>query len=130
LSLSSFFSTLALLLAAVGIYGLLTFGVIQRSAEIGIRVALGALRGNILWMIVREAAALLGFGIGIGIPLAIAAVRVAGNRFGGLLTGLKTVDEHTIVMATSILIAVAAIAVVSPAVRALRVDPMTALRNE
>jgi predicted permease len=129
-SLSSFFSTLALLLAAVGIYGLLTFGVIQRSAEIGIRVALGALRGNILWMIVREAAALLGFGIGIGIPLAIAAVRVAGNRFGGLLTGLKTVDEHTIVMATSILIAVAAIAVVSPAVRALRVDPMTALRNE
>jgi predicted permease len=128
--LSSFFSVLALLLACVGLYGLLTFAVVQRTGEMGIRMALGASRGDVVWMVMREALALAVIGVAIGVPCALAAARLASSQIAGLLFGLKASDPLTMVAAAVLLALVAAIAGYLPARRASRVDPMVALRNE
>jgi hypothetical protein len=128
--LSSFFSILALLLACVGLYGLLTFAVVQRTGEMGIRMALGASRGDVVWMVMREALALAVIGVAIGVPSALAVARLASSQIAGLLFGLKASDPLTMVAAAMLLALVAAIAGYLPARRASRVDPMVALRNE
>jgi len=128
--LSSFFSVLALLLACVGLYGLLTFAVVQRTSEMGIRMALGASRRDVVWMVMREALALAVIGVAIGVPAALAAVRLASSQIAGLLFGLKATDPLTMAAAAALLAFVAAIAGYIPARRASRVDPMVALRNE
>jgi predicted permease len=124
--LSGFFGLLALLLACVGLYGLMAYAVARRTNEIGIRIALGALRGDILWLVLRETILLVLVGLTIGLPAALAATRLISS----MLFGLTPTDPVTISMATFLLVAVAAFAGYLPARRASRVDPMVALRYE
>ena len=124
--LSSFFSVLALLLACVGLYGLLAFAVVQRTGEMGIRMALGASRGSVVKIILQQTLGLLGVGLAIGIVLALAAVRGVGT----LLYGLRPTDPFAILGAALLLAGVALVASYVPAYRASRLDPMKALRYE
>jgi predicted permease len=129
-TLSTFFSTLALALACIGLYGLLAFSVVQRTPEMGIRMALGAARGDVIWTVMREAILLVACGVAIGVPVALAAGRVASNQISGLLFGLRATDPMTIAVSTMLLAIVAIGAGYAPARRASRVDPMVALRAE
>src|SRR5215510_8380920 len=123
---ASFFGLLASLLACVGLYGVLSYAVARRTNEIGIRMALGAQRGDVIWLVLREALALVVAGVVIGLLASLAATRTAST----LLYGLEPDDPTTIAAATLLLLAVAALAGYLPARRAARVDPMTALREE
>src|SRR5256714_1234949 len=125
-SLSGFFGFLAGLLATVGLYGVISYTVARRTNEIGIRMALGAQRGHLVSMIMREAGLLLAIGLVVGAGLALAAARTATS----LLFGLKSTDPLTITLAIVALAAVAAAASFLPAHRASRLDPMVALRDE
>ncbi|HMD48417.1 MAG TPA: FtsX-like permease family protein, partial [Bryobacteraceae bacterium] len=125
-TLSGFFGVLALILATVGLYGVIAYMVARRRGEIGIRIALGAGRGNVLRLVLGEAALLLGAGLGIGSLLAIAAARTASS----LLFGLQPSDPSTIAAAIAFLALVAIAASFLPAWRAARLDPMNALREE
>ena len=124
--LASFFGLLALLLACVGLYGVMSSAVAQRTNEIGIRMALGAQRTNVLWLILREVLLLVGIGSTIGLAVSLATAKTAES----LLFGLKPKDPLTIVLATAFLFGVAVLAGYLPARRATRVDPMVALREE
>src|SRR5215471_16396361 len=124
--LSAFFGGLALLLAAIGLYGLMAYSVTRRTREIGIRMALGAQREPVRWLILRETLLLAAVGIAIGLPCALAASRLVAS----LLYGVSTKDPLTLTVISGILIAIAAAAGWLPARRATRVDPMVALRNE
>jgi ABC-type antimicrobial peptide transport system permease subunit len=125
-TLSSWFGVFALLLASIGLYGVLAYSVTRRTNEIGLRMALGAERGGVIWMVLREALLLVGTGIAIGVPLAFALARSVSS----LLYGLKPTDSLTISAAVVLLFVVAAVASYLPALRASRVDPMVALRYE
>jgi ABC-type antimicrobial peptide transport system permease subunit len=129
-TLSSLFSVLALLLACVGLYGLLSFGVVQRMGEMGIRMALGARRIQVVRMILREALTLVALGVVISVPVALGLGRVATNRIAGLLFGVTATDPAAIGGAAGVLTIVALLAGYLPARRASRVDPASALRNE
>jgi predicted permease len=124
--LASFFGLLALLLACVGLYGVMSYTVARRTNEIGIRMALGAQGRNVLWLVLREALTLVLVGLVIGLLASLAATKATTT----LLFGLKPNDPLTIISATLLLIVVAALAGYLPARRAARVDPMTALRDE
>jgi predicted permease len=125
-TLSSVFGALALLLACVGLYGLMAYTVARRTAEIGIRVALGARRDHITWLVLGETLWLTGAGIAAGVPLAIWAARYAKS----VLFGVGAADPLTIAATVAILIAVAVLAGHIPARRALQLDPTMALRHE
>jgi len=125
-TLSSFFGALAALIAAVGLYGVMSYLVVRRTNEIGIRMALGANRRNILRLVMREAATLLLVGLAAGAVLAMAA----GYAAGSLLFGLRPTDAGILGMAAGLLAAVTIPASYLPAWRAARLDPMTALREE
>ncbi len=125
-ALASLFSSLALLLASVGLYGVISYKVQRRTPEIGIRMALGAQTRTILWMVLREVLMLLVIGIALGIAAALASLRLVR----GLLFGLTPTDAPTIAAATAILMGVALLAGYLPARRASRVDPNSALRYE
>jgi predicted permease len=124
--LASGFSLLALLLAAIGLYGVMSYAVTRRTAEIGVRMALGALRPDVLRMILGEVLLLIAIGIGIALPVAFAC----GKFISGMLFGISVTDPTTVLISSAILIAVAALAGFLPALRASRVDPMVALRYE
>ncbi len=124
-TLGGFFGVVALLLAAVGIYGVMSQTVTRRTREIGIRMALGAEPGNVLWMMLRESLAMLGIGAAIGLPAALALTRYAES----LLFGVKPQDPATIAGAALLLLVVTAVAGFLPAQRATRVQPMEALRQ-
>jgi ABC-type antimicrobial peptide transport system permease subunit len=123
---SSLFGLLALLLAAIGLYGVIACGVARRTREIGIRMALGAPRTNVFWLVQRETVVLVMIGIGVGLPAALATTRLVRSR----LFGLSAMDPLTISVAIGVLIAVALVAGYLPARRAGKVDPMEALRTE
>ena len=125
-TLSGFFGFLAALLAAIGLYGVISYMVVQRTKEIGIRMAIGANRIDVVRMILREATLLTVTGLVIGAGLALAAAQAAKS----LLYGLKPRDPLTLVMAIVTLSAVAALASFLPAYRASRLDPLIALRYE
>jgi ABC-type antimicrobial peptide transport system permease subunit len=124
--LSTFFGLLALLLACIGLYGIMSYGVTRRTQEIGIRMALGARPGNVLWLVMRETLLLVLIGVAIGLPAALAATQLIAS----MLFGLMPNDPVTISAATIFMIGVAAFAGYIPARRAARVDPMIALRYE
>ena len=125
-SLSSAFGALALLLAGVGLYGLMAYAVNRRTNEIGIRMALGARPAEIAGMVLRETLLLVGLGLAIGIPASMIASRLIASE----LYGLKSSDGTTILLAILLLAGIAALAGYLPARRASRVDPMIALRYE
>jgi putative ABC transport system permease protein len=125
-TLSGAFGLLALVLACVGLYGVMSYGVAGRTNEIGIRMALGAQGRDVLWLILREAALLVGVGVGVGLPAALAAARLAT----GLLYEVTPADPVSVSLAVLLLCAVAALACYIPARRATQVDPMVALRYE
>jgi ABC-type antimicrobial peptide transport system permease subunit len=128
--LSSFFGLLALLLACVGLYGIMSYAVVRRTGEIGIRMALGAQRGNILGMVLTETLVLVTIGIALGIPASLMTTRLAASVISDLLYGLKATDVTTVGFAVVLLIAVAAVAGFLPARRASRIEPTIALRYE
>lgn len=124
--LSSFFGALALLLACIGLYGLMAYSVSSRTAEIGIRMALGAKPGTILRRVWREVLMLVGIGIIIGLPIA-----AVGSRWiAAMLFGVSAEDPASFAISSAALLAVGMLAGYVPARRASRVDPMSALRNE
>jgi ABC-type antimicrobial peptide transport system permease subunit len=123
--LLSFFGGLALLLACIGLYGTLSYAVARRTTEIGIRMALGAQRGNIVLMVLRGAMLMVVLGIGIGLPATLFATRA----ISALLYGLGPTDLITIVMASVALVAASGVAAYLPARRASNLDPMTAVRS-
>lgn len=125
-TLSGFFGFLAALLAAIGLYGVISYMVVQRTREIGIRMAIGADRVAVVKMILREAGMLTVAGLVIGTGLALAAAQAAKS----MLYGLKPRDPLTLVMAIATLSAVAALASFLPAYRASKLDPLEALRYE
>jgi len=124
--LSGFFAALAILLASIGLYGLMSYAVTRRSREIGIRVAVGAQRANVLWIVLRETLVLALFGIAIGIPSALAATRLIAS----MLFGLSPIDLPTITGVSLLLLLVALFAGYLPARRASAIDPIVALRTE
>lgn len=120
------FALIALLIAAIGIYGVLSYSVTQRTREIGVRVAMGAQRGHVVSLIVREGMLVAATGIAVGLVVAFAASRVLAT----LLYGIQPRDLATFAGATGALLLVAIVACYAPALRATRVDPMVALRCE
>ena len=120
------FAVLALIIACVGLYGTMSYTVTRRTGEIGIRMALGAHRRAVVWMILREVAALAFAGLAISIPAALAASKFIRS----FLFGAKPNDPLTLACAAAVLLAAALLAGYIPARRASRIDPMAALRNE
>jgi predicted permease len=125
-TLSGFFGVLAAALAMIGLYGVISYMVIRRTNEIGVRMALGARPREILIMVLREAASLLGVGLAIGAVLSVLGAMVAR----GLLFGLRPTDPKTVLMAITTLAVVAMIASYFPARWAASVNPIAALRDE
>jgi putative ABC transport system permease protein len=123
------FAGLALVLASVGIYGVISYSVAQREHEVGIRMALGAGRGDVFRMVIGQGLWLAITGIAIGGAAALVLAR-ALSSFSRLLFGVKANDSATFVLVSFILTGVAVLACYIPARRAMRVDPMIALRNE
>lgn len=124
--LLSFFGALALILASVGLFGVMSYSVVRRTGEIGIRMALGARRGQVIGGVLRETLVLAVAGIALGIPAALASARL----IRGFLFGLTPTDPATIAGVAAVLVIVALLAGFVPARRAARVDPLVALRHE
>jgi predicted permease len=125
-TLSGFFGLLALVLACIGLYGILSYGVASRTTELGIRMALGAQRGAVFWLILREALWLVLIGMAVGLPLIFALTRLAAT----LLFDLSPTDPVSLSAAALLLFGVALLAGYLPSRRATRVDPIVALRYE
>ena len=124
--LTSLFGLLALVLASVGLYGVTAYSVERRSNEIGVRMALGADRLNILRLVLRGALVQMGIALAIGIPVTI----VAGRAMATQLFGIKPYDPRILLMTSAALAFAAFLAAVVPARRAATLDPMRALRTE
>jgi ABC-type antimicrobial peptide transport system permease subunit len=122
----AFFGGLALLLASIGIYGLMSHAVARRTSEIGLRMALGARASEVVALVVKEVLWMVGAGIAVGVPVTLLASRL----ISGLLYGVAGSDPLVIAVSCSVLVGAAVVAAFVPARRAARIDPMTALRAE
>lgn len=125
-SLSSVFGVIALILVAIGVYGVIAYDVTRRMSEIGLRMALGAARAQVLGMVLTEATVIPLAGIVAGAPLAYAASRVAASILFGVLPG----DISSLLGAAALILAMAILAALIPAFRATRIDPVSVLRQE
>jgi ABC-type antimicrobial peptide transport system permease subunit len=125
-SLSVFFGVLALLLSAIGLYGILAYAVARRTGEIGVRMALGAQRRNVVSLVVREAIGQVTIGIAVGVIAVLATARLVAS----LLYGIRPNDPGNLLLAVAVFLLVAAAAAYLPARRASRLDPLLALREE
>ena len=135
--LLSAFAIVAMLLAVVGIYGVISWGVVQRTREMGVRMALGALRRDVMWLVLRRSSLLVLTGISLGLLGAFAITRVVGASLSEvgpgktpLLFGVKALDPITFIVAPILLAVVAILACFLPARRATKIDPLVALRYE
>jgi ABC-type antimicrobial peptide transport system permease subunit len=124
--LASTLGVVALLLSAIGLYALLAYTVTLRTGEIGIRMALGANRGDVRWMVVRQSLVVAACGVGLGLAASVAAT----NLLRALLFNVEPRDATTLAVSAGLILIVAAIAGYFPARRASRVDPLIALRAE
>jgi macrolide transport system ATP-binding/permease protein len=124
--LCSAFAILALVIACVGLYATVAYNVTRRTNEIGIRLALGAQPGRVVWMVLRQITLLVGVGIAIGLPIAYSASRLVRS----FLFGMKPNDPMTLILAVGLLLVSAVAAGYAPARRASQIDPLTALRHE
>jgi predicted permease len=120
------FAIVALAIACVGLYGTMAYGVARRTREIGIRIALGARRGTVVWMVLRDVCVLAVLGLAIGVPIA----RGTSQFIASFLFDMTPNDPRAIALAAATLFAAALAAAYGPARRASRIDPTTALRNE
>jgi predicted permease len=125
-ALSAFFGALAVMLAAIGLYGITSMAVTERTAEIGIRMALGAQRSDVLRLVLRDTSRLVLGGLALGVPLAI----LAGRAVSAMLFGIAPADPLNLLLCAAILIGAALLAAWLPARRATRTDPIAALRFE
>jgi putative ABC transport system permease protein len=124
--LSTAFGTVALTLAAVGLYGLLSRGIALRRREIGIRMALGARPAQVVRMVLAQGGSLVASGLLVGLPLAAGAARLVSS----LLFEVTPGAPHTFIVVTAVLTAVASVAMIAPARRAAAVDPVVALSSD
>ncbi|HSA54987.1 MAG TPA: ABC transporter permease [Gemmatimonadaceae bacterium] len=124
--LASGFGLVALLLAAIGLYGVMSYAITRRTGEIGLRVALGAGRGNVIRLVLGDALRLVFIGVAVGVPLALASTRLLRNQ----LYGVTAADPVAMGVALAVLLTSAIVAALLPAVRASRVAPVVALREE
>jgi predicted lysophospholipase L1 biosynthesis ABC-type transport system permease subunit len=124
--LTSIFSMLATGLAGFGLFGVLSHAVARRTPELGLRMALGASRSNVLWSVVRDALWLVMCGVLLGLPLAV----LGGNLVSALTFGITPYDAFSVVAGFVVLLGIGAACSLVPALRAARVDPMMALRQE
>jgi ABC-type antimicrobial peptide transport system permease subunit len=125
-ALSLAFGILAMCLAAIGLYGVIAYAVARRTGEIGVRMALGALPGDVIRMVLLDAVRMVGAGILIGLVAAFALGRYVESQ----LFGIHAANAAIYAIAAGVLIAVAAVAAFAPARRASRIDPLSALRYE
>jgi ABC-type antimicrobial peptide transport system permease subunit len=124
--LTELFGILALALASVGLYGITSYSVARRTSEIGLRMALGANRANVVTLVLRNALILVAIGLAIGVPVAL----LGGRLMSSQLYGVRTYDPITLAAAILVLSAFAALAGFIPARRAASIEPMNALRTE
>jgi ABC-type antimicrobial peptide transport system permease subunit len=124
--LAEFFGLLAVVLVATGLYGTLSYRVNRRTAEIGVRMAMGAGRGQVVWMILRDSLRLTVIGVVVGVPLSL----LIGRALSTSLYGVKPLDALTYVLAIAGVAVVALVASAAPASRAASVNPLKALRTE
>ena len=124
--LLSAFAVMALVLASVGLYGLLGYSVAPRTSEIGLRLALGATRGAVLRAVLTQSLAVVAIGTAIGVPVTV----ILSRPLAGLLYGVRSSDPRVMASAVGCLLLVAAIPAAGPAWRAARVDPLVALRHD
>jgi ABC-type antimicrobial peptide transport system permease subunit len=124
--LSAFFGGLALAMAAIGLYGVMSYSMSRRTSEIGIRMALGASGSGVLRMVLSETFRLVAMGVAIGLPCALGAGRLIASQ----LFGLTWRDPGTIALAIAMIFGTTLLAGYVPARRASRIDPMDALRND
>ena len=124
--LAGFFGLLAVVLVATGLYGTLSYRISTRTAEIGVRMAVGARRGQVVWMILKDSLLLTATGIAVGIPLAM----IVGRALTSSLYGVKPLDAISYLLAVVGVAVVAVTASALPARRAAGIDPMRALRME
>src|SRR5262249_29480950 len=120
------FGLFALLLASVGLHGVTSYSVARRTSEFGVRLALGAQRSQLLWLVLRQVIALACIGLAIGLPIAW----LSGSAVRSLLYGLEPTDPWTIAIASGVMAAVALMAGLRPAQRAARMEALQALRSE
>lgn len=124
--LSGAFGILAIVLVCIGLYGIMAYAVSARTNEIGIRIALGAQRSGVLWLVLRQSLLLVVIGVAVGVPVVFAA----GKWIASLLFGVKPADPVALALAIALMFVVGIFACYIPARRAMRVDPMVALRHE